>query len=320
VTFASEARQTQADWKRTTRALPDEARAPGFSRGQHRDFCVPRAYARLNLLPDARHVLETFSRAGIDWHDGEGVGPSNHLCSSQVQCVNALAPFTGRPEALAGLLGAALGIAEVVPFGDPVAPADHVAFEWIGDDNPLGEWADGIGTRGAKCTSVDAAIRYRAVDGATEVALLEWKYTEQYVNKGELRTSPTSQATRDARYRHLYEDPDGPLLQGVVPYEDFFVEPVYQLFRQSLLAWRLETAGAADRVRVVYCAPARNRELWRSLNRESHRRACNGDLGDLWGRLQRRPDRFVVFDTARFVADDAPTSAEIKARYGHIAG
>ena len=94
---------------------------------------------------------------------------------------------------------------------------------------------------------------------------------------------------------------------------------MYQLFRLSLLAWRLEAAGVADCVRVLYCAPARNLELWASLNRASHREMGDGNLGVLWQRMQRRPDRFVIFDTAALVAPDAPTSAEFKARYGHMA-
>ena len=45
----------------------------------------------------------------------------------------------------------------------------------------------------------------------------------------------------------------------------------------------------------------------------------DGHLGVLWQRMQRRPDRFVIFDTAALVAPDAPTSVEFKARYGHMA-
>jgi hypothetical protein len=322
VTFAAEARGAQSAWKTSTSILPGEAKAPGQFRGKTYPFCLPRDYAVLNLLPGAQGALATFAKAQIPWHLGVGDGPTNHLCSSQVQCVNALAPFVDRPDALRALFGGVLDIASVVPFGDPTAPDDHVAFEWIGENDPLGEWKDSVGSRGANCTSADAAIRYVAADGAEEIALIEWKYTEQYLGKGELSTKTTSQATRDQRYRHLYENSDGPILHGIVPYEDFFVEPVYQLFRLSLLAAQLEAAGAAARVRVVYCAPARNVGLWKSLNRASHRAACGVDatLADLWRKLQRRPDRFHVLDTTTFVTAGAPTSDEFKARYGHIAG
>ncbi|MFN8035388.1 MAG: hypothetical protein U0V73_05595 [Acidimicrobiia bacterium] len=255
-------------------------------------------------------------------------GPTNHLCSSQVQCVNSLAPFALRPEALKQIFGPLLGIEQMRPMNDPAAPEHYVAFEWIGEGNPLGEWEGSSGTRGAKNTSADAAIRYLAHDGVEELALIEWKYTEQYQSAAGLSESKTSKATRDARYRHLFDDPDGPLRHDLVPYDDLYVEPVYQLMRLQLLASQLERAGAAQRVRLVLCAPAANSAYWGSLNRPSHRhpRAWDqpspttvDDVGTLWRMMQRRPDRFLLFDTAQLVAPNAPTSQEFKQRYGHLA-
>jgi hypothetical protein len=318
--FGQEARLAQIGWKHRTATLRASARRKGLYREHYYDFCLPREHARRNLLPDARDALAYFEAAHIPWHDSVDGGPSNHLCDSQVQCVNALMPLARDPERVLSVFGTALRVATPLPMGDPAAPDAYLAFEWIGEDNLLGEWPDGIGTRGANNTSADAALRYLDQSGREVLTLIEWKYTEQYVDAGELRTSRTSHATRDARYRHLFDDPDGPLRQDLIPYRDFYVEPVYQLFRLSLLAWQLERAGAADLVRVLYCAPGRNAELWRSLNRESHRAACDGHLGDLWRKMQRRADRFELFDTAQLVAPTAPTSAEFKSRYGHMAG
>ena len=280
-------------------------------------------FAAQNLLPDARGALDYFAAAGITWHDGVDGGPSNHLRDSQVQCVNALAPFMHRPDAV--LVGCS---AREFVVGNARAvrrrrsrPTSYVAFEWIGEGNPLGEWTHGVGTRGAKNTSADAAIRH-VERGRAHSGLAHRVEVHRAVPRrpGELHTSSTSQATRDARYRPLYEDPDGPLRHDVIPYDDFFVEPVYQLFRLSLLAWRFEVAGVADCVRVLYCAPARNLELWASLNRESHREMGDGNLGDpLADGCRSVPIGSSVFDTAALVAPDAPTSAEFKARYGHMA-
>ncbi len=319
MTFRQEADAAQINWKQETATLDDCERRAGEYRGYARDFCVPRAAARKNLLPDAHGAIDYFAAAGIPWHDGIDCGPSNHLCSSQVQCANALMPMAGRPDAIERVFGDALQIATPLPMCDPVAPGAFVAFESIGDGNPLGEWKNGVGTRGAHNTSADAALRYIDTAGREVLTLIEWKYTEQYVGAGELQTSTTSMATRDARYRRLFDDPDAPLRHDVIPYDDFYVEPVYQLFRLSLLAWRLEVAGAADIVRVLYCAPGRNAELWASLNRESHAGAGNGHLGDLWRNMQRRPDRFEIFDTAQLVGTNAATSAEFKCRYAHMA-
>ena len=112
-----------------------------------------------------------------------------------------------------------------------VEPSAHVTFEWIGDRNVLGEWKGSAGTRGANNTSADAAIRYLAADGATELALIEWKYTEDYrgrelsVDRGNLRPQ---------RYEEAWRHPDCPVRTNVLPYEDLFVEPFYQLLRQQL--------------------------------------------------------------------------------------
>lgn len=164
MTFTDQARSAQIAWKQTSPLLPAEARAPGMYRGTERVFCLPPDYARLNLLPGAEGALDTFASVGIPWHDGVGGGPSNHLCSSQVQCVNALAPFALRPEALLDVFRSVLDIAAVLPLRDPVARDHYVGFEWIGDDDPLGEWNGLAGTRGAHNTSA-AAMRYVTNEG-----------------------------------------------------------------------------------------------------------------------------------------------------------
>jgi hypothetical protein len=79
------------------------------------DTCLPLEFAHYNLLPEAQEAaLERFRKLGIRWHDGTPVGPSNHLRSSQVQCVNALMPFVNDPAALRALFGGSLPIAEVI--------------------------------------------------------------------------------------------------------------------------------------------------------------------------------------------------------------
>lgn len=321
MTFVDEAKAAQIAWKQRSSTLDEEARLPGEYRHKEYDFCLPREFARFNLLPDARPITSYFEAAEIPWHDSVDGGPSNHLRDSQVQCVNALAPLANDSDLVIAVFGESSQMVKPLPMGDPAAPDAYVAFEWIGEGDPLGEHPNGKGTRGANNTSADAAFRYERSDGSEVLTLIEWKYTEQYLGETGLKTSSTAKETRDGRYRHLFDDPDGPLDHELIPYDDFYVEPVYQLLRLSLLASQLEKNGAADIVRLLYCAPARNAELWRSLNRPSHREASpDGNLGTLWQKMQRRPDRFQLFDTAQLVAPDAPTSTEFKARYGHIAG
>lgn len=309
-------------WKESTDALPDGARAEGLYReaGEPLALCLPNEFAEYNLLPDARPAgIAAFTAAGIPWHHGVGGRPGNHLLSSQIQCVNALAPMIDEPEALQATFDGVLDIEAVLPFGDPANPAAHVAFEWVGLDDHLNEHPGGAGTRGANNTSADAAIRYRTSVGTTEIALIEWKYVERY-DGSPLSGGAASNDTRRGRYQSLFEDPDSPVRVDHLTLEGFFVEPLYQLLRLQLLAWRMEAAQelGADRVRLVYAAPSGNERLWRSLHRPPYS-ALGDDLRIIWPRLLRRPDRFVVFDTAVLVAEGAVTSSEFKARYGHLA-
>src|SRR3954468_3576270 len=96
--FVARARRHASAWKSRTPTLPEAARgpAPYWSRGEPHGmypFCLPVGYANLNLLPDARPALTEFSAKRIAWHAQTALGPTNHLLSSQVQCVNALEPL-----------------------------------------------------------------------------------------------------------------------------------------------------------------------------------------------------------------------------------
>lgn len=329
-TFVTQANDDLVAWKYRTPTLdgidPEAAPYSKHPNGPSHDVCLTLDHAAHNLLPDARVIaLDRFAKLRIRWHDGWQSGPSNHLRSSQVQCVNALMPFVDDPQSLAELFAPVLPIETVVPFGDPGAPNDHVVFEWIGLVDYLNESTGAKRTRGANVTSVDAAIRYVASDGAIEIALIEWKYTEAYPSP-----SPKHDAAKNATRRSRYEDLWGSVVRtDLLDLEDLFVEPIYQMLRQQMLAHEMEQAHelGADRVRVVYAAPAANLALWSSLAtpklREFHVPGSDapvGDITEVWGALRLEPDRFVRLDTASLVAPEAPTSGDFKDRYSHLAG
>lgn len=330
--FVAAERASAAAWKASTALLPDAARgpAPYEGRGPSFPFVLPTDHCWLNLLPEAREIARgRFEAAEIRWHSG-GTQPSNHLLSSQVQCLNALAPFVDDPGALAGIFESVLRISEVLPFGaatsSPYDATDHVVFEWLGLRSYLNEWpADTPPSRGAYATSADAAIRYRNADGDIEIALIEWKYTERYPEHGQLHGGPQKQATRLGRYRELWADPDSPIRIDAVPYEALFAEPIYQLFRTQLLAWKIEQAHelGAKHVRVVYAAPSPNTDLLdRSLGTPAFEQMAHETGRPLlaaWQSMLRRRDRFVALDTLRLLAPEAPTSDHYRERYGGAA-
>src|SRR3954463_7785077 len=92
-------------WKYRSSTLPAPARVPapyvgkdGEAGSTLYDFCLPPAYATLSLLPEVREAaLALFAELEIPWHAGVAAGPSNHLLSSQVQCVNALGQMVSDP-------------------------------------------------------------------------------------------------------------------------------------------------------------------------------------------------------------------------------
>ncbi|MGY1680633.1 PGN_0703 family putative restriction endonuclease [Geodermatophilus sp. SYSU D01176] len=312
--FRTACRATAVRWKERTAALPDDARRPapywGGPSSVPLNFCLPVEHAAANLLPDVREeALSLFAELGIPWHRGHGGGPGNHLLSSQVQCVNALARMVRDPARLQKAFGRVLDIGEVLP----IEPGRHLTFEFIGSADVLGEARGGNRTRGAQNTSVDAAFLYRTSEGETELALVEWKYTEDY-RRGR-PADPVKDAVRRQRYHHLWAADDGPLRTDVVPFEDMLAEPFYQLMRQQLLAHGLEARGelGASAVRVVHVLPPANSAYQASLTRDGHRQAGT-TVDEVWTRLLRRPDRFQHLNPAVF-CDPAVTSDEYVARY-----
>lgn len=317
--FRAAERARAAAWKLRTPVLSVTARRPapwidqaGHSRGLH-DHCLPAEHAADNLLPEAQGAIELFSSLGIPWHCGVADGPGNNLLSSQVQCVNALFPMIDDPERIRRAFGHVVDIAEVLPIED----GRYVTFEYIG---PVDYFDEGLGkprTRGSRCTSVDAAFRYRTHDGRTELALVEWKYTEQYRRKR--AANPAYDLTRIARYGPDFHDPSGPLRSDVLPIELMLDEPFYQLMRQQLLAHRLEVdrAEGADTVRVLHVSAPGNSAYQRSLVRPEHRE-LGATVDDVWRGLLRAEDRFVSLDSGSFVRSDL-TSRDYSDRYGTVA-
>ena len=246
--------------------IPRERRAQAafFARSHAADFVLADSPYRvkpeqwsLNLAPQIQATAPSyFGRPrNIAWHLY-----SDHGLSSQICCVNFLLPLATQPELLAKVIGAALGIAP--PRMLPIEEDDwirpwFVAFEWIGRQNYLDEWPKSRKPkRGANVTSADAMVRFEHA-GRKQTLLIEWKYTEKY-------GAPPADKSREERIRR-YKDkafaPAGPLKPELgLAVEELFWEPVYQMFRQQMLAWRMQEAGedGADRVSVLHISPRAN--------------------------------------------------------------
>lgn len=316
MTYSQQEKLRASAWKTHTSTLPDQAKVPapyvdkeGRLGDRLYDFCLPPSFAQCSLLPEVRaEALELFAELAIPWHAGVGAGPSNHLVSSQVQCVNALTQMVGDPVRLKRAFGDLLGIDEVLQ----IEPGRYLTFEYIGPTDFFGESPTGDRIRGAHCTSVDAAFLHRDVLGVVELVLVEWKYTESYWVRN---PDPAKDEIRLGRYGAAVTDPEGPVRDDVLAFGHLLDEPFYQLVRQQLLAWALERSGAegASRVRIVHVLPTDNLPYQQSLAHPEHR-ALGNSVSEVWQRLLRRPDRFVSIDSKVFLDRDI-TSREYILRY-----
>lgn len=164
-TFSKDERDRQSRFKISSPHFSILATDNGEYKGHFYPFCLPVDCASENLFREIRDSsIAYFERHRIKWHDGKGTDPSNHLCDSQVCCLNFLAPFSDKPHALIELLRPLFpSILEMVRIEDD----RYVAFEWIGEQDYLGEKTSRSRkrTRGANCTSADAAVMFTRKDG-----------------------------------------------------------------------------------------------------------------------------------------------------------
>lgn len=319
------ARRAQQAWKASTSTLPEGARVAGTTWVQGRrgreevgpfPVCLPVEHAALNLLPGVRdEALARFERHGIEWHgwtpgpNGE-CWPSTHLLDSQVQCVNVLLSLAHRPGLLLDVVRRVVPAATelvVIEDGSPVA------FEWIGAKDYLGEGRGRPRHRGRYATSADALLVVGRAGGGRTGIVMEWKFTESYVEPVPFLGSGGTDR-RDI-YRRHYEATTSPF--AVHPSIDaFFHEPHYQLLRQALLAGAMMNAGEfeIDEAVLLHVVPAGNTTLRATVTDGL------GEYGDnidqVWRRLLAGPKVRYVCMAGEPLFTATPELAE---RYGTVA-
>ncbi len=293
--FLESEKLNQINFKITSPYFSAESHKDGIYKGKPRPFCLPLYFAEENLFPEIRQTaLAYFSSYKIKWHDGLNGKPSNHLCDSQVCCLNFLFPFARKPDLLAVLFRPIFpNLKEMIPIENK----QYVGFEWIGFENYLGEKvpAGGKRTRGANYTSADAAIKFKRNDGKTQMVLIEWKYTESY-EKVNLKYSKSG-TDRTKIYRKFYLQDDCILNKKILPgFDSLFYEPFYQFMRQQFLAYEMEKAEypEADIVSILHIAPKHNEDFHRITSPQLFR------LGEtainIWKQLVRN-HRFISTNT-----------------------
>lgn len=294
--FLESEKPHQAKFKATSPYFSDAARADGIYKGKPRPFCLPFEHAEENLFPEIRQTaLACFAAQGIKWHDGQNGKPSDHLCDSQVCCVNFLFPFAHKPRALAKVLRPIFpALRELLPIEN----GQYVTFEWIGQENYLGEKIsrNGKRTRGANFTSADAAVLFERIDGKRQTILIEWKYTESY--GGASLKVAKSGTDRTTIYKPLFKRDDCPIDKDLLPsFDSLFYEPFYQFMRQQFLAHEMERAQelGAHIASVLHIAPAHNTDF-RKVTSPKLEKLGETAL-DVWKKLVRPRGRFISVST-----------------------
>ena len=290
--FLQDEKLKQAQFKSVSSYFSDAARLEGVYKELPRAHCLPVEFAEQNLLPEIREAaLAYFARHGIKWHDGLNGRPSNHLCDSQVCCVNFLFPFSDKPDALARVLRPVFpDIKKMLPVED----GRYVSFEWIGAKNYLIERISRSGqrTRGANFTSADAIVMFERKDKKRQIVLIEWKYTESY--SGTSLKYAKSGTDRSKIYRHLYESVDCPLDKEILPdFDALFYNPFDQLMRLQFLAHEMERAHemGAQVVSLLHISPAANADFQRVTAPKLER--IGASVLEVWKTLVKPEGRFI---------------------------
>ena len=269
--FGRSARRRQACFRDASSTVSDAGRAPADDKGRRNGHLLAHGHEPENLFPGIRGdrgeggAIDFFRCRGIPWwkssRSGDDTGydgPTRNMASSQVACVNFLLPLADIPGALAcALRSIDDDVCRVVDISHG-ACRSSVEFEWIG----VGGSLEGVQTRGANSTSIDAFLVAQTKSGRRRAYLLEWKYVESYlttlpVSKGEGRSGDT----RRERYAPAFYAPWSSFRTDAgLCLDDFFYDPFYQILRQRLLADRMvhERELGVDEAKVVVVVPECN--------------------------------------------------------------
>ena len=255
----------------------------GIFYGKEREFALSDPI--INLWEGIRYdAVDYFKRNNIGWWQSSGDDlPTGHLLSSQIACVNHLYFIRQREELATTILKSIdPDVVKALPVED-----GYVEFEFIGSKKAkipflLNEKSL---TRGANCTSIDAAMTGQLRSGAKRLYLIEWKYTESY--QPEDKYIPE----RASRYDNLITAPDSPFVAGTNPATLYF-EPFYQLMRQTLLgsqSVKVKDYGVSS-YKHLHVAPMQNIELRERITSNG----LNGaDIHDAWIKTLKEKDAFI---------------------------
>jgi hypothetical protein len=297
--FVQAETRRQVLWKRQTWA--DLGDGPHAKFKEHTyPHILPEAEWRLNLFPPIAEAAEAYLvEENVEIHSERA-----NLRSSQFACLNLLFPLK------LNLLAAAKVLAPCLPG---VRRVCGIEFEVTGDAAAVAFMGEPPGgKRGANRTSIDAEVTWtdEANAGTTRphLTLIEWKYTEEgfgscggYASRGNPHpqtcerlhaatdrgascylASGTSSRVRRNYWKHT---PPAWLSELAGSVGCPFRGPLYQLWRQQLLAGHFAATGGYSSVSLVAIHWSGNASLTDVPVALAH--AVHGveTVGELWNRV-----------------------------------
>lgn len=227
-------------------------------------FCIRNNESQKNVYEGiSNDCLDYFQNENIVFWGSEGI--PNHILSSQVACLNHL--FAIRQDRNVVVQLAKMLIGEDVVDVETMKcdkSLSYISFEVTSSKDYLNEK---YVKRGANCTSVDAAMVAIMKDGTRILIPIEWKYTEGNEYNIDKSGTEGSGKERLRRYSHLIDCssqlrsiPNG-YLNTI-----YFVEPFYQLMRQTLWAEQMIAHKETELVKAddfvhVHVIPEENSQL-----------------------------------------------------------
>lgn len=206
---------------------------------------VPQDSIKNLYAPIRMDVLAYFERYNIAWwnQQQDRYFPTGHLLSSQIHCLNHLFAIRKDDVAVLSIISAiapAYQFVKVLPSPidnlEDKGDSNYISFEFTNSNNRL--LKERACTRGANCTSIDAFVYAKTIDGRIVGIAIEWKYTESYDMK-----NPVPKWKIVKRYSPLINDRSN--IPSWIPLYNY--DPYYEFARQELLMEQIiNTPDALD--------------------------------------------------------------------------
>lgn len=280
-------------------------------------FVLTENYRKENLYSEfADEAIQYFKDNKIVWWRGKDGLPTNHTLSSQVSCINHMLWLQNNEQAATVVLKQLDQDFIAEPF--PKSKL-YIEFELNGcdEDHRFHCLCEKGSARGANTTSIDAAMLARKSNKKVLV-LIEWKYVESYYGTIQGIQANPQYTVQKFTYKPWLLTIDCPILilkteelagQNLISdedfdrlYEKFSVEPIYQLMRQTLLAWKLtaEHRYGADDYLHVHVIPFANSKLLTSKTSpeiiDGHKDICSA-----WKNCLKRPEKYIHIDPSNLL-------------------